>query len=330
MKSVLSIVLIVSVMTCPPAFSSQRGRSESPEHKLVLEKRARVSGDRIRLKDVVKPTEALPETIENTELGHTPWPGHARKITPQLIGLRLATAGFDTEIFEFGGAEVCLVRLDVHRVGAEDIVGEARSYLKTQLADEDGELVLEQLNRVDPVRVAKGSGEPALRANYEGTGRLLGRVTVKVAVVLDGERVANVPVQFRARLYRRVAVASKQVKAGQTLEPRQVKWTRRDVGSFSSPCLTSEGELKDRVTARPISPGQVITRNMLDVKDQPICVEPQQRVRLIVETDVLKVTVAGRCLVQGRKGEKVTAVNLRTGRKVSGTVTAKGNIHVDM
>jgi flagella basal body P-ring formation protein FlgA len=69
---------------------------------------------------------------------------------------------------------------------------------------------------------------------------------------------------------------------------------------------------------------------MFKRKAMPVCVEPQQRVRLFVQTDVLRIITAGRALERGRKGQIVRSVNLRTGREVSGIVTGKGSIHVEM
>ncbi len=321
---------VAALLALAVGFGSPAVTAAESNAVVKLKKEIRIKGDRIHLEDVADLSGPTPDGLAQLELGHAPWPGHARRVSPELIGMRSVTAGLDPSRLRIEGADICIVRRAVQKVSSEDIVGAARSYLRKQLPEKDCRVEMTLLNRVEPVSVAEGDGKLELRAAHSGNGMLTGRVTVTVSILRSEKEIRSVPVRFRVSLYRKTAVAAEDIAISEPVTAARVTWKRRAVSGSSGTCITSKDQLRDRLAARPISPGQVITKNMLKEQKSPICVKPQQHVQLVVETDVLRVTTEGKALAQGRKGETITAVNLKTGRKVSGTITGKGKVNVHM
>lgn len=301
-----------------------------PAAVVAVKKEARVAGDRICLKDVAELKGEPPQALGELELGHSPWPGRTRRVSRELIEMRCASGGFKLSELRIKGADVCIVRRAVQKVSSEEVLDAARSYVREQLPQDEGAIEMAVLNSIEPVSVPDGGEKLKLRAGHSGNGKLTGRVTVSVSIVRGGKEVTSVPVRLRVSLYRRAAVAAESIGISEPVTAAKVRWARRDVGDSSSSCIVTKDQLGDKLAARSISPGQVITRNMLKGRKSPVCVKPRQRVKLIVETDVLRVVTEGRALSQGRKGETITVENTKTGRKVSGTITGKRKVNVHM
>ncbi len=297
---------------------------------ILLKKQGTITTDQIRLGQVVKNADQLPGGLGQLPLGNAPWAGRVRKVGPELIELRMVAAGYNRIPFKIGGADVCLVRRRTQQISAAKIVEVARKCLLNQLPEASDNVTVEVLNDVHAMQLVDTDASHELRPSCNQNGSLVGRTRIKVGVVQNGKRVEEEPVIFRVRLYRPVAVAKRSIPVSSPVFREAIVWKRRDLGAIRGDCVVKGEKLADKIVNRSVSPGQVITHHMLKEKEQPVCVEPQQLVNLVVDTKNLRVVVRGKALEQGRKGDWVKAINRKTGRKVSGQVIGDGQIRVKM
>lgn len=325
-KHYSALCVLVVVVLC----SARPAAGEQDVDEILLKEKTTVIADKIRLGDVVKNAEELPGGLGSLPLGNAPWAGRVRKVGSSLIELRLVAAGYDRVPFEIAGSKVCLVRRQTKKISAEEITRVARRYLLEQLPTGKDNVSVEVLNDVHPVELVDSDTGYDLRASHRQSGSLVGRTRIKVGVVENGKRVDTAPVIFRVRVYRPVAVATRSMSVSSAISQDSITWKRRDLGGIRGDCVIQGENLSNKILNRSVSPGQVITHNMLKEKKQPVCVEPQQLVNLVVQTKTLRVVVRGKSLEQGRKGEWVKALNRKTGQKVSGQVIGDGQIRVEM
>ena len=321
-----SILLIVfaGALICKGVIAEQKTM------RIKLKPRAALSGDTFVLSDVAELPEHAPSDVTETVLGNTPWPGHARRVTPALIRMRLASKGVGPNGLEFTGARHCRVSVDTVRIEADEIVSVARECVASRLRHGEGELSVELLHRVESMVVQAGDQQPELRADIHGSGPPIGRVRVEVTAVRSETRLAQVSVSFKVRLTVSVAVARTRLQAGEKLCARMVDFQKRDVSGIQGEWIDSEDMLTGKKAARSIGPGEVVTYEMLEDSKPPVVIEFHERVHLLVQSAGLRVVTLGRALCKARKGEMARAENLSTGREVVGIATGDSTIKVDM
>ncbi len=223
----------------------------------------------------------------------------------------------------------CIAAFDVVNAEyAQAIVSAARRQLESHFPVGGPDAQIELLRAVPPVLVPAGTGAPQLNAALQGSAPPLGNVRVDVGIVRDGARLQKVPVSSLVRLYKQVAVARTGIARGESVTSENVTFARREVGSVRGASVDSPGELEMKVAARAILPGQIITRDMLCRPEQPVAIELNQRVFLVVETKTLRVVTVGKSLCRARRGEIASARNMSTGREVVGVAVGNSTIQV--
>lgn len=312
------------------AASAAAWADQASPAQVLLRPHAVVAGEAFRLCDVAAVPDALPAEVRELSLGNSPWAGHTRRVTRGLVALRLLGAGLDPSQYPLGGAEACIVERATTCVPADLIVGAARDHLLAQFPQDGPEVSVELLHKVAPVLVPPAEGPVELRPSVPGSAAPMGTVRVDVDLVRAGVRLRKVPLSFVVRVNDRIAVATRSIAAGEPLTEANLSFARRDVARVGAGCFGSLDELQGMVAARPIRPGQPITRRVVAAPKRPYVIGMNQRVYIVLETATLRVATLGASLCRARAGEPARARNLSTGREVVGIATADSMIRVTL
>ncbi len=304
------------------------GGAEDGPWQVELMGEALVSGETVRLADVSELGEDVPEAVREIPLGNAPWPGWVREVSIELVKVRLVSAGFPIERFDFSGSSRCAVSLDSLEVAADLIAAAAREHVAGCFPEGGPDVEIELVREVTPVKVPAAGGVPELRASYYGSGAPVGTVRVDVDLVRDGERLKRVPVSLLVRIHDQVAVSRRNISTGEELSEANADLVRRDVTALSGSYLRTLEALSGKAAARPILAGQALTERNTREAEKPVVIERNQRVFLVVETSTLRAVTLGKALERARLGEVARAENLSTGREVAGIAVAKGKIMV--
>lgn len=288
-----------------------------------LRAEATVAGATIRLGDVARITAAgaLAKRLAQVEVGPAPLPGRERTVSVDSVRIRLRQSRLDPALLAAGPERACRVKRAAQSVSADRLLEAAGGFLKAQVADGPGRLVLESLTRPRDMTLPAGALElaPSLPAGAAGTMR---RVTVTATV--DGKPGAQADVLFRVRRYARVAVATAPIPRGEALDGR-LAYEERDLTSLPSDVF-QEGQVPEGLLAmRALSPGAAVTA---DAAAPPPVIQRGDAVTLRAVTGDIVVSAPAEALEDGRPDEVIRVRNTNSRRESRARVVDARTVEV--
>lgn len=185
-----------------------------------------------------------------------------------------------------------------------------------------------------PPRVSVGALDPRLRlpvcpvaletALLPGT-RAEGNTTVSVRC--NGGKPWSLYVQASVRVFKQVLVASHPLPRGEVVSGADLAAVDRDISRLRSGYFIDYKEVVGMRVRRSIAQGMALSPNMLE---SPKIVRRGERVTIQAETGGLQVSMAGKALTDGAKGDTIEVQNLSSKRKVQAIVASPGVVIVRM
>jgi len=161
---------------------------------------------------------------------------------------------------------------------------------------------------------------------YLPTGsRDIGRLTVGVKCTDTSPWSLHVPVTVT--VYKNVVVAAKALSRGNLLTESDIKRVKYNMsqlpaGYIEEPTYGLGMEIKRR-----LSPGTPLTTSMMR---KPKIIKRGQQVSIVARAGSMEVRMSGKALANGAVGERIRVLNVKSKKKLEGTVTPEGNIKVDI
>ena len=155
--------------------------------------------------------------------------------------------------------------------------------------------------------------------------RDIGRLTVGVKCTDANPWSLHVPVTVT--VYKNVVVASRSLSRGEVLTENDFKRVKYDmsqlpVGYIEDPVYGIGMELKRRLAT-----GVPLTASMMK---KPHIIKRGQQVSIVARAGGMEVRMSGKALAHGAVGERIRVLNVRSKKKLEGTVTPSGDIKVDI
>ncbi len=257
-------------------------------------------------------------------LGTSPLPGLERTITREQIITRLRQHGFLPEAFDIVIPARAVVRREAHILPAQQIIACAIQKLR-ETAGLNADAVVE----CDaPVRdVSLPAGEPQLLA---GEPRSLGgglyAVPVRIACG-TGAPAVSVNVRLRAKITRLVVVPVRAIRTGEAIGEQDVQLQAVTLPPDAGDFVTDPEEVIGKVARRPIAQGQPLKRSAVDA---PAVVRAGQNVKLLVQVDGAVVEASAVALQDGKVGARIRAQVTDTRKVLLATVVEAGVLAVNV
>lgn len=156
-------------------------------------------------------------------------------------------------------------------------------------------------------------------------GAISGSVAVNVALADDRRVLKRGVVTARVHTSRPVVVATRSLRRGETLQAADLRLEKRDVGSVADEATDQLTPLIGMELRRRVRAGTPMRTSWVE---PPAVVLRGQRVRILLNSPVLRIEGVGQALADGAVGEHIRVVNSDTGREISGRVGPDGAIHV--
>jgi flagellar basal body P-ring formation protein FlgA len=175
-------------------------------------------------------------------------------------------------------------------------------------------------------RVVRPSGafsHDVLLPEQAGRG---GQISFTVSFSVNGREVKRIRVSARVDLYADVVVAGGYLKKHQEIREGDVHRIVRNVAQLPPDVVREIDEVVGKRMTLSINGQEVLRKGMVEV---PPVVKKGDRVIMVVENDVFKITSWGELKEDGRRGERVRLVNLASKKEVMGRVINAAAVQVE-
>jgi len=180
------------------------------------------------------------------------------------------------------------------------------------LASLDGEAEL----TLDPALKMPRCASP-LQARRSGNG------TVEVSCTGPSSWRLFVPV--RIRRHAQVLVLTRSIAAGDTIRADMLTQETRETSRMIGAPLSEPASAIGQIARRALAAGSVLASAHLRAPD---AIRRGDQVTLVSRQGGIEVRMAGRALSAGSIGERISAENLSSRRRVQGVVTDAGEVHI--
>lgn len=136
----------------------------------------------------------------------------------------------------------------------------------------------------------------------------------------------RVRVPFEIREWAEVVVTVRPLPRGATISAADVETARRELSFRNRDAVRDPLAAIGNRTSRALPSGTVMEAAHLD---RPLLVERGQLVTLLAVDGSIEIVTEGKALSDGRLGDRVPVENVRSGRRLTGTVVASGRVRID-
>lgn len=161
---------------------------------------------------------------------------------------------------------------------------------------------------------------------YLPTGsRDLGRFTLGVRC--SGQKPWSLHVPVTVTIYQKVIVTARSLPRGKILTGNDLKFAKHDKSKLPAGYMDELTEGVGMELKRQLSNGAPLTTSMIR---KPKIIKRGQRVSIIARAGGMEVRMAGKALAHGAVGDRIRVLNMKSKKKIEGTVTPSGDIRVDI
>lgn len=156
--------------------------------------------------------------------------------------------------------------------------------------------------------------------------KLKGRTTVGVRC--RGDQPWSIYVPATIAIYEEIVVTTAPLMRGHIVSTTDIALEKRETGKISGQHFIYNLDLAvGKALKRPISAGKVIQASYLEM---PRLIRRGQIVTILAITNGLVVRMSGKSMMDGAKGDLIQVRNPKSKRIINGTVTASGEVRVNL
>ena len=294
---------------------------------ITIHKRTSVHEDMIRLGEIseIKGDEHhLKQKLESVVIGRSPLPSKSRFIDEGYIKVRLKQNSIDLSRVKIECPKSVEVLRDYLKVRKDEIRQIVIDYINREIPWDRGSFRIKTVDVPSDLILPKGDivYEVAPLKYWNFVGRTSFPVIFKVEQMFR----KKVWVAVEVEVYTDVVVSSKPLGRYRIVSKEDVHLEKRNLANLSRKAVVRLEDVIGKRTKRRIDLNFVMTEDLLDL---PPVVKRGDFVTLLVETDVLRVTVLGEVRKNGIKGDVIRVVNIASGKEVRGRVLGPNTVKVE-
>jgi len=257
--------LALALLLLAPAFGLAAERSEQPDSEVRLRAETSCTGAMVLLGDIaaVRGPGERADRLYAVKVGRAPLPGKERSYTLAEVRSAVAAAGLDTEGISFTGEPRVRVWAEAQTIESEPLVAAARQALEELASQQDGvEVELDFPNLPAPALIRPG--EYKLSVELPPDALQPGPRTLHVRLVRGDERLADVSISARVRVFRTVVVAARRIETNDVVEARDLRRERREITGTSGDGLTDPARILGQRARQPVAQGKTLDERLFE------------------------------------------------------------------
>lgn len=206
---------------------------------------------------------------------------------------------------------------DAIRSAAEDFV------TNRMTANDSNGQIEAQAGRIDQ-RVRLRRCENALEG-FLPPGRDLSGQQTTVGVRCPGPVQWQIFISVRLSVVAPVVVATGPMQRGVVVPESRIALADRDTGGLQRNYFTDPEQVTGMRLRQNLAPGTVLQPRHLEIDR---LVRRGQRLRLVARSKTVNVSMAGKALEDGARGQRIRVENLSSGRELEGVVTDEATVEI--
>lgn len=280
-----------------------------------------------QIADVEGETTTEVKQVAGINVGATPWPGNARRVTREHVAMHLARTGFDPNAVEWNGPQSCLVTVETARIEPDELVRAGREYLTSLPVFADENVQIEVRNMPRAQLVAGTKEEVTLVPSSASPGQPWGQLRVHVAVQSNDRVLATVPVIFLVSCRRNAVFTQRPVSRGDVFRAEDLEVREILLGPESAPepYLTDASQAVGQQAARAVAANTAVSRSMLL---KPLVVRKGEAVSIRLRSKYIEIVAKGVALQDGVIGDVVPVEVESSGKKLPCRAKAVGIVEM--
>ncbi|MHC4945806.1 MAG: flagellar basal body P-ring formation chaperone FlgA, partial [Planctomycetota bacterium] len=271
--------------------------------------------------------EAASAQLGYLSLGMAPSPGYTRYIARETITARLMNQGFEADALEIQGAEGVLVKVESVQISGEELLQWGREFLDGQLADLEGDFVVETDRIPLDLLVPAGRGLASFDVKWHNVPRSRGNVSLDLQVKVDGELYTTVSLRFKVRHFAPVLVATREIQIDERFTNANSMVVRTEITQVKGNLARSHETMASYLCRRKVASGSVIR---IESGYLPDLVERGSAVKITVRKGGLSIRSRGVARQAGALGDTVEIMNPDSGRTFRSVVTGLNEVVVNL
>jgi len=289
---------------------------------------AEINGDRILLSQVAQiagPDPLLIARLGNIDIGKAPLPGRKKFIESRHILARMhkSSGGLPTDIgldfpqrLEVSRKAVTITKQRIEEIAAEWVLA------RVPWDQENVRVVKIQANTT----VALPQGRVTYKVKSPGRLDFLNTIALSVEFLVDGQVAKRAWVTLNLEVIAPVVVVRKPMGRYQPIESQDVTVVLKDLTKLPSGYFTDPAEVIGQRVKRTVYGNTVLREDLVEL---PPLVQRGDIVTIIAEAGVLRITARGEAKAKGRKGERISVVNLDSRKRVYARVLDARTVKVE-
>ena len=295
--------------------------------QVKVKKRAEIRGEKIYLGDIASfqpETDGRIKELMQLEIANAPAPGNTVRFNKRFLNYKVGseTSGHnDIRLTVPSTLEIKRAAQFVNPLQLETIY---KDYIKDHAPWPEDKIFFEKINL--PAALALPLGELSWEVRERHHQHYVGNVAITVSFQVDNIPVRKISLTGKISVSHMVVKAKRRLEKGRLISARDLDLVTEKTIRIREGVIEDLDEAVGKRTVRNIRAGQTLTPRMIE--DPPL-VEKGNRVLIKAENDVIDITTIGRVLEDGRAGDQVRVVNIRSGKQIFATVRGPGVVQVD-
>jgi flagella basal body P-ring formation protein FlgA len=284
---------------------------------------AEVAGEHITLGHLADLPPELAGSVGQAPIWSAPPPGQSYTLTGEFLRYRLTQMGL-AELAAAGLPPAITVRQTGRVLPPEEVAKAIQRYLREHSPYPEKNLRLTVYPLEEAVLLPEGPY--SLEVVPPKQGRLLGELTLELALVQEGRPLKRFKAAGRVSLEMEVVCATRPLMPPQVLSAGDVSLLRREVTTLTPQDLfTHPEQVVGRTLARPLGPREIVTPRHLS--QQPL-IQKGEEVTVLLMDGGLEIRTKGVAQEPGFPGKAIRLLNPKSKKEFQAQVVDHKTVRV--
>jgi flagella basal body P-ring formation protein FlgA len=282
--------------------------------KIILGEIGNISGD----------DDLQVEKVKNVVLGNAPLPGKNKKISRELVISRIKLSGIDLAKIQMISSDKVEIIRSSTTISPENIKKIVFSFLDKALPWDRENVNLKDIRVTNDIILPKGN--ITYKVVFPPNTDYVGLTPLTVYFYVNGNFEKRLLVTVNIEVMSNIVVTRKPLGRYKLITEEDVCLKKMNLAKFPSNVITRYEDVLGKRTRRTIDSNVALRPDLVEL---PPLIKRGDIVKIIVESEGLKVTTLGKAKEMGRRGEMIKVINVDSTKAIYARVIDSNSVKVD-